>query len=181
MPTRTIEKYNLSGAAVLIVDANPHTCKILVQIMLGFGSRNPAIASSVEGAMQDVRSANFDLILIRARLGDEDGYDFAEWLRRSHIEPNCYTAIILLSAHTPVSKVEKARDSGANFIVSVPFAPVLLLERIIWIATQPRLSLQSASYFGPDRRFHSVIPDPPSTGRRSGDDTSDETPGSDTE
>jgi DNA-binding response OmpR family regulator len=169
MPSQTMLKYNLSGAAVLIVDANPHTCKILVQIMVGFGSKNPSTASSVEGAMQDVRSANFDLILIRARLGEEDGYDFVEWLRRSHIEPNCYTAIILLSAHTPVSKVQKARDSGANFIVSVPFAPALLLERIIWIATQPRLSLQSASYFGPDRRFHSIAPDPPSTGKRSSD------------
>ncbi len=175
MPTRTSEKYNLSGAAVLIVDTNLHTCKILVQIMLGLGSKNPVTASSVEGAMQDVRSADFDLILVRARLGEHDGYDFVEWLRRSHIEPNCYTAIILLSSHTPVSKVEKARDNGANFIVSVPFAPILLLERIIWIATQPRLSLQSASYFGPDRRFHSIVPEPPSTGRRSSDNASDDT------
>ena len=175
MPTRTIEKYNLSGAAVLIVDADPHTRRILIQIMLGFGSKNPVTASSVEGAMQDVRSAVFDLILVRARLGEEDGYDFVEWLKRSHIEPNCYTAIILLSAHTPVSKIQKARDSGANFIVSVPFAPILLLERIIWIATQPRPSLQSASYFVPDRLFHSIAPDPPSTGRRSSDNASDDT------
>jgi DNA-binding response OmpR family regulator len=174
MPTRTSEKYNLSGAAVLIVDTNPHTCKILVQIMLGFGSRTPAIADSFEGAMQDVRSTDFDLILVRARLGEEDGYDFVEWLRRSHIEPNCYTAIILLSAHTPVSKVEKARDSGANFIVSVPFAPVLLLERIIWIANQPRLALQTAGYFGPDCRFHSIALKPPSTGKRSNDNASDD-------
>ena len=181
MPSTGLEKFNLSGATVLIVDSNANTRLILSQILMGFGVHSPSTATTVDGAMAAVKGLNFDLILVRAHLGDEDGYDLVEWLRRSGISPNCYTAVIVLSAHTPVSKVEKARDTGANFIVSAPYSPGILLERIVWISRQPRSYLQTGSYFGPDRRFHVLPADRHPGGRRSGDDIPDLAAGADSD
>ena len=47
----------------------------------------------------------------------------------------------------------KARDCGGHFIVTKPLAPIVVLERIIWIAREGRAFLLSDEYVGPDRRF----------------------------
>ena len=49
--------------------------------------------------------------------------------------------------------VTKARDCGGHFIVTKPLAPIVVLERIIWIAKGGRAFLLSDNYVGPDRRF----------------------------
>ena len=90
------------------------------------------------------------------------------WLRRSGITPNCYAPVLLTSGHTPNAVVNKARDCGANFIIARPFSPSVLLDRIVWIARDPRPFLEAADYAGPDRRFHDEGP-PRGVGERRAD------------
>ena len=61
--------------------------------------------------------------------------------------------------------VLRARDCGGHIIVKKPFAPIVMLERIIWVAKEGRPFLFSGEYVGPDRRFRDNGP-PDGVGRR---------------
>ena len=162
-------RYNLENAKVLLVEPNQHGLEILVQIFSGFGVRNPLRAANAEEAMAIVKKTELDLIVCEAQLEGTDGYDFVHWLRRCKIEPNTYAATIIICGHTQISKVQKARDCGANFIVAKPLTPKVMIDRVVWGARENRAFIECESYLGPDRRFHSIGPPPNTEGRRADD------------
>ena len=49
--------------------------------------------------------------------------------------------------------IKRARDSGANMVIAKPISPASLYDRLAWIAFNPRKFVDTATYFGPDRRF----------------------------
>ena len=59
----------------------------------------------------------------------------------------------MTASHIRRGRVAEARDCGANFVVTKPFSPTLLLERILWVARDSRPFLEVGDYLGPDRRF----------------------------
>ena len=64
--------------------------------------------------------------------------------------------VMLLSSFTPRKKIMRARDAGANLVVTKPIIPGVLLGRIEWLARTTRLFVTSPGYCGPDRRFKKV-------------------------
>jgi len=64
----------------------------------------------------------------------EDGYDLLRWLRREAKEPNRFAPAILVTGHTRISQIKRARDCGAHFVVSKPIQAKVLLERGFWVA-----------------------------------------------
>ena len=95
-----------------------------------------------------------DLIVTETLIEDEDIYDFVRNLRlRPNSEPNRFTPVILLSAHTPAGKIVEARDCGANFFVAKPLSPKVMMDRVLWVASAKRQYLETETYAGPDRRF----------------------------
>jgi CheY-like chemotaxis protein len=162
-------RYNLENAKVLLVEPNQHGLEILAQIFSGFGVRNPLRAANADEAMAIVKKTELDLIVCEAQLEGMDGYDLVHWLRRSKIEPNNFTSTIIISGHTQISKVQKARDCGANFIVAKPLTPKVMIDRVVWVARENRAFIECDTYLGPDRRFHSVGPPPNTEGRRADD------------
>jgi CheY-like chemotaxis protein len=85
-------------------------------------------------AQEELKYHAFDLILTNSALPEMDGYDLTRWLRREADEANRMTPVIIVTSHTRRSQVEKARDCGANFIVTKPISPAIMLERILWVA-----------------------------------------------
>ena len=92
-------------------------------------------------------------MIIDAMAESGEGYEFVRWLRANVPEPNRHTPVLLTAAHTKASDVANARDCGSHFIVAKPLAPIVVLERIIWIAKEGRAFVLSDEYVGPDRRF----------------------------
>ncbi len=162
-------RYNLTNAKVLLVEPSSHALDILCQIFAGFGVRSPFRCNTAEDAQAIVKSSELDLIVCEANLEGMDGYDFVRWLRRSNLDPNRFCATILLSGHTPLSKVDNARACGANFVISKPLTPKAIIDRIVWVSIQNRPFIECDTYQGPDRRFHSIGPPPNTEGRRSTD------------
>jgi len=97
-----------------------------------------------------------------------NGYELVRWLRRSNLEPNAFVPVIMTAAHVRRSRVTEARDCGANFLITKPFSATSLLQRIVWTAKDGRSFIETADYFGPDRRFRDEPP-PESTGERRAD------------
>ncbi|SFI72566.1 response regulator [Caulobacter sp. UNC279MFTsu5.1] len=149
---------NLDKARALIVDDNPQSQDIIVGVLTSFGLRNVVRKAGGLEAQDELKYQSFDLVLANGALPDLDGYDLTRWLRREADEANRMTPVILLTSHTRRSLVEKARDCGANFIVTKPVSPAVMLERILWVAKGDRLFIECEAYVGPDRRWRNLGP-----------------------
>jgi CheY-like chemotaxis protein len=169
--TRDLSKFriNLEKASVLLVDENFSGLDLLTSIVSGLNVGERIRASSAEKAIEVVKGQAVDLILVEAAMSQMDGYDFVHWLRRSGLKPNAFAPVILITGHTPLDKVEKARDCGANYIVTKPLTPLVLIERIIFVSRDPRPFVECDNYIGPDRRFKNMGPPPGTYGRRKTD------------
>jgi DNA-binding response OmpR family regulator len=157
-------RYNLEDAAVLLLDDTTLGMSILIQIVSGLGAKKIFRCDTVERAQEAATRNEIDLAIVDG-MASGAGYDFVKWLRKSCPEPNCYTPVLLTTAHTPARDVVRARDCGGHIIVKKPFAPIVMLERIVWVAKEGRPFLFSEGYVGPDRRFRDDGP-PKGLGRR---------------
>lgn len=166
---RSKGRINLERALVLVVD-NHLGLEVLSHVFYGFGVRRLHKCLSLEEAGEMAKTYEYDLIVLESLLRDGDGYDFVTGLRRQQDGAfNRFTPTLLLSAHTPATKVIKARDCGANFFVAKPVSPKVVMDRIVWIAKEGRQYLETDTYSGPDRRFRTDGPPPGVAGRRRGD------------
>jgi CheY-like chemotaxis protein len=145
--------FNLTQAKVMVVDDNSYSLRLTTQMLLGFGIPTRQMCLGAEQAKQALMSQQVDLLIVDCEMPGMDGYDLVRWLRSSGLEPNAFTPVLMVSGHTRMSQVAKARDCGANFIVARPMTSTVLLERILWMARDPRPFLKAGNYMGPDRRF----------------------------
>lgn len=163
-PLRPSAVINLSKAVVMVVDDEPFSLALTVQSLSGFGAQTKFACNRAAEAMQILEDQVVDLMVIDCEMPEVDGYDLVKQLRAARKEPNSYVPVIMTAGHVKKSKVLKARDCGANFLVTKPFSPATLLERIVWVARDSRPYLQAGAYFGPDRRFRDD--GPPENGER---------------
>jgi len=144
---------NLAGAVTMVVDDSPFGAEITASALLGFGIRVKYSCRSATDAMEILGDQDIDLLLVDCEMPVMSGYELVHWLRRSGHPANAFAPVILTAAHIRRSNVRRARDCGANFVVTKPFSPSSLLERIVWVARDGRPFLEVGEYFGPDRRF----------------------------
>ena len=155
---------NLTGAVTMVVDDSAFSADITSSALLGFGIKTRHSMRSAAEAIEVLREVEIDLLVVDCDMPGMDGFDLVHWLRRSG-PPNAFVPVIMTAAHIRRSMVTKARDCGANFIITKPFSAASLLERIVWVARDTRPFLEVGDYFGPDRRFREDRP--PGEERRS--------------
>ena len=154
---------NLTGAVTMVVDDSPFAAEITSSALLGFGIKTRYSMRSAAEAIEVLRETEIDLLVVDCEMPGMDGFELVHWLRRSG-PPNAFVPVIMIAAHIRRSMVAKARDCGANFIITKPFSAASLLERIVWVARDGRPFLEVGEYFGPDRRFRDT--EPPGRERR---------------
>jgi DNA-binding response OmpR family regulator len=143
----------------MVFDPTALGLAIVSQILSGFGARKIHRCGTIDEAKQVVADFEVDLMIVDAMAESGEGYEFVRWLRANVPEPNRHTPVLLTAAHTKASDVASARDCGSHFIVAKPLAPIVVLERIIWIAKEGRAFVLSDEYVGPDRRFAKADPE----------------------
>src|SRR5665213_1229953 len=163
------DKINLEKIDFLLIDPNSFFLDILAQVVGGFGVRSITRCSTVAEARTVLSERVIDFILTDANMPDESGYDFIEWVRRHAIEANRFVPAIIVTGHTRISQVARARDCGAHFIIAKPITPKVILERIFWVGRENRMFIESDSYCGLDRRFKTEGPPAGMAGRRAED------------
>lgn len=161
--------FNLERARILLLDGDGMSSAIASQILLGFGARNIQRAATLDEARAAVESERYDLIIVDLSMSPKEGYEFVAWLRREAMCPNQFSHVLVLTGHTQPGTIAAARDSGANFVIAKPLSPVVLLERINWLARENRSYVACEAYAGPDRRFKFDGPPAGSSGRRKED------------
>ena len=173
LPFTKNERVNLSTAEVLLACGDPEGLNILTEMFAGFGVHTPRRCLTGVEARTSVQERIYNLFVVDSALQDESGYDFIHWLRRSDITPNCYVPVILMTGHTKPSQIFKGRDAGASFVVRKPVAPLVMMQRIIWLLNDQRKFVASADYCGPDRRVKALGPPVGMKGRRHDDLSAD--------
>lgn len=151
---------NLQKTTVLVADADVMGQNIVVQILIGFGARNIVRCDELDEVKRQLGVANFDLIIIDPSSFGPEGYDVISWMRRSLGPPNRHAPVLVATGHTAQNRIGQLRDVGANFIVSKPMSPAILLDRILWMSREKRPYIETDNYVGPDRRWHdATLPD----------------------
>lgn len=168
-PINKRERVNLSAAEVLLACGDPEGLNIMAEMFHGFGVHTPRRCLTGAEGRKSVEERILNLIVVDSALADCEGYDFIHWLRRCGIEPNCHAPVILVTGHTKPSQIFRGRDAGASFVVRKPVAPLVMMQRIIWLLNDSRKFVTSPGYCGPDRRVKAVGPPAGMKGRRHDD------------
>lgn len=149
MDARAFERLRL-----LIVDDNQHMINIVRTILRGFGAAHFYEANDAAEAFDVVRSDAIDLIIVDYQMNILDGVDFIRLVRTAKDSPNPYVPIIMLSAYSERSKVERARDAGVTEFCAKPVTAADLYRKVAAVVNNPRPFIRTGHFFGPDRRRH---------------------------
>jgi len=143
---------SLSDMHVLIVDDNQQMRLLLRCMVRAGGIIHISEAATAAEAFDIMRTAPVDLVLVDWKMRPIDGITFTRMARNDHDAPNPYIPILMVTAHTEVSRVAAARDAGVSGFVKKPISSRLLFERISSALTDERMFIRSGDFFGPDRR-----------------------------
>lgn len=141
----------------------------MCEMFAGFGVHTPHRCQTLAECKTAVQARTINLIVVDSALGDAEGYDFISWLRRAELDPNSFAPVILVTGHTKPSQAFRGRDAGASFVVAKPAAPMVMMQRIVWLMNDQRKFVSSPGYCGPDRRVKALGPPAGMKGRRHDD------------
>jgi len=143
----------LSDLHVLVVDDNAQMRFLLRCLLRAGGIHHVTEAQTAAEAFDVMRSTTVDLIVLDWNMQPIDGLTFARMVRLNADSPNPLTPILMLTAHTEVSRVAAARDAGVTGFVKKPVSARMLFERVSSALTDTRMFIRAPNFFGPDRRF----------------------------
>ena len=159
---------NLRDLVILIADPSPYLGMLTQSMLRGFGATKVLDVRSSLGVMRTLTGQKVDILLCDARLPPHGGLNLTRAIRRNTSNENRTLPILVMCSDADVSTVKQARDAGANMVIAKPMSPSSLYDRLTWIAFNPRKFVDTATYFGPDRRFK-IEGYPNGVGRRLGD------------
>src|SRR4051812_5272359 len=137
-------------------------------MLKGFGADKIVQTRDWATAVEALTTTKLDVMMCDAMLPPGGGIRFVRGLRTDATAPYRKIPILFMTSDGRVTTIKAARDAGANMIIMKPLSPKSLHERLTWVAFDARPFVETASYFGPDRRFK-IEGFPDGQGRRKGD------------
>ncbi|MCP8883861.1 response regulator [Devosia sp. XJ19-1] len=155
------DSVNLSEVGFLVADPSDLYRELFRRLLFGFGAKTVHEATNAQTAARLLTDREVDFMICAVDLAGpankdrraSNGLDFVRAIRLDTKHPRRAIPMVITMGTARRISVGQARDCGANFVLSKPVAPVVLYDRINWIARKPRPFWDSATYFGPDRRF----------------------------
>jgi CheY-like chemotaxis protein len=144
--------YRFDRLKILVVDDNAHMRKLVVTILQAFGVIQIYEAESGERAWAILREANPDVLVLDWMMEGMSGLDLVAMIRTDAQTPNPFVPVIMLSGHTHIDMVRKARDAGINEFIAKPVSVKTMMNRLLAVIENPRPFVRTKSYFGPCRR-----------------------------
>ena len=112
---------------ILVVDDEPHVIRSLDFV---FSREGYAVTKAEDGerAIELVQKSKPDLILIEIMMTKKNGYEVCQEIRSNPVLKDIY--IIILTAKGREADREKGISSGANEVITKPFSPVNVVEKV---------------------------------------------------
>jgi CheY-like chemotaxis protein/HPt (histidine-containing phosphotransfer) domain-containing protein len=127
----------LAGVRVLVADDNIVNLKVAVKVLEQM-SATAVCVSNGRAALDALREADFDVVLMDCQMPDMDGYEATRQLRRSHgIYRNSAIPVIALTAHVMSDDRAKCIAAGMDGYVSKPIDKLALQNAITKALDRP--------------------------------------------
>lgn len=159
---------NLRDLVILVADPSSYISMLIHSMLRGFGTNKVMEVRNSNGVFQVLTGQKIDILICDARLPPHGGLALTRAIRRKEDNENRTIPILIMTSDVRETTIKLARDAGANMVIAKPLSPASLYDRLAWIAFNPRPFVDTASYFGPDRRFK-IEGYPNGIGRRKGD------------
>lgn len=121
---------------VLVVDDSSHMRYLLLGLLRALGVGNVILANDGDEAWSKYIEHQPDLVITDAAMVPTDGFALAKRLRDDDIVTSRHVPIIMISAHTEISAIERAREVGITEFVRKPLVPRALYERLIAVVNR---------------------------------------------
>ncbi len=158
---------NLRDLVFLIADPSSYMSMLIHSMLRGFGSSKVLEVRNSIGVIHALTAQSIDLLICDARLPQHGGLQLTHAIRNKKDNEHRMMPILIMTSNSRASTIKQARDAGANMVIVKPLSAASLYDRLTWIAFNPRKFVDTATYFGPDRRFK--IEGYHGVGRRKGD------------
>jgi two-component system chemotaxis response regulator CheY len=145
------DSYNIAKVNFLVIEDSDHMRSLVRNILNALGAQFIREARDVAGAYEVLSAFPVDITICDWQMAPVSGLDFVKELRKKDGQHR-FMPIIMLTAHSELMRVTEARDAGVNEFVIKPVSAKTLYTRIREIIKNPRPFVETASYFGPDRR-----------------------------
>jgi two-component system response regulator GlrR len=127
-------------AHVLLVDDDVELCELLAVRLEANGYRVSSDHTTA-AALQRVGREHVDAILLDLRMGNDDGLDVLDGIRKRSID----VPVVILTAHGSIDTAVEATRRGAFGFVTKPFQDVELLQKIRHAVESFRLRCEVAN------------------------------------
>jgi len=119
-----------SGMRILVAEDNPVNQKLAGRLLQRLGAEVQVAANGVE-ALQALRDANFDAVLMDCQMPLMDGYEATRQLRRVAAgSRNSNIPVIALTAHALATDRAKCMEAGMNDYLTKPIDPNRLQQAL---------------------------------------------------
>ncbi len=129
---------SLEKKHILIIDDDTRIRRLLHRYL----SQNNFVVSEADNpitARQMMDCFSFDLLVLDVMMPQENGFDFARWLRQN----GCDIPVLMLTAMSDVQNRIEGLESGVDDYLAKPFEPKELLLRINSILKRTMLKAQN--------------------------------------
>jgi len=117
----------------LVIDDSPHMRTVVRALLRGFGARE--IFEADDGATGVEALTHFmpDIVITDWVMPNLDGLELTRVIRQSGVAADPYVPIIMLSAYTEQTRIDKAYDAGVTQFLTKPISARALYEAILTV------------------------------------------------
>jgi signal transduction histidine kinase/ActR/RegA family two-component response regulator len=143
-PEAAPELLDISGARVLLAEDHPTNQKV-VQLILESVGVEPVIVENGQAALDALKAARFDVVLMDMQMPELDGLSATTLLRAWERETGTpRTPVVMLTANALDEHIRAGHEAGADAHLSKPIRAMALIEAIVKAMADRDASFQSA-------------------------------------
>lgn len=144
--------FNFKKLSVLVVEDTAPMRELIVSVLETLGVGRITTASDGDRGFAAFCTNKPDIVIADWHMEPVNGIDLTLRIRKDTASPNRMVPVILVTGYSALIRVAHARDAGVTEFMVKPFSASDLAKRIAYVINKPRDFIDSADYFGPDRR-----------------------------
>jgi len=137
---------------ILVADDLDGTRRLLRSVLISLGVGTVDLAVNGDDAWEQLQHVPPDILLADWEMQPLDGIALTRRIRDRTKSPNPYLPVIMVTAHSELDRVRRARDAGVTEFLAKPITTNSIVSRLVKVILRPRQFVLAADFFGPDRR-----------------------------
>jgi CheY-like chemotaxis protein len=142
----------VENLVILVVDESIYTRKLTRMMLLNVGVKSICEAADGVAALDVIRNANPDIVIMDWLLPVLSGPQVVKIVRSPDVFPKPHLPIIVLTHHAQRWRVHEALRLGVHEFLAKPTSPAALRDRLLSIVIKPRPMVRVGKLYVPEPR-----------------------------